>query len=135
MQHLWWKWSGIWQLILLRNRNAQGTVPCVDENKGWLTHPLTPNSYVTRDKSIEYTHGNNTASYSYSTTGTGENEKINADSVKYNNTAVLSSSYTYDDNGNVLTKSYGENNSIVNTYDSKDRITSTAYAGKIYNYT
>ncbi|MDD6673059.1 MAG: hypothetical protein PUE46_03615 [Eubacteriales bacterium] len=36
-----------------------------------------PNSYVTRDKSIEYTHGNNTASYSYTTTGTGENEKIN----------------------------------------------------------
>ena len=73
--------------------------------------------------------------YSYTTTGTGENEKINADSVKYNNTAVLSSSYTYDDKGNVLTKSYGENNSIVNTYDSKDRITSTAYAGKTYNYT
>ena len=81
------------------------------------------------------THDNNTASYSYTTTGTGENEKINADSVKYNNTAVLSSSYTYDDNGNVLIKSYGDNNSIVNTYDSKDRITSTAYAGKTYNYT
>ena len=28
-----------------------------------------------------------------------------------------------------------KNNSIVNTYDSKDRITSTAYAGKTYNYT
>ena len=90
---------------------------------------------VSRDKSIEYTHGNNTASYLYTTAGTCENEKINADSVKYNNTAVLSSSYTYDDNGNVLTKSYGENNSIVNTYDIKDRITSTAYAGKTYNYT
>ena len=98
-------------------------------------HYGVSNSYVTRDKSIEYTHGNNTASYSYTTTGTGEDEKINADSVKYNNTAVLSSSYTYDDNGNVLTKSYGENNSIVNTYDIKDRITSTAYAGKTYNYT
>ena len=34
-----------------------------------------PNSYVTRDKSIEYTHGNNTASYLYTTAGTGEDEK------------------------------------------------------------
>ena len=39
--------------------------------------PTTPNSSVSRGKSIEYTHGNNIASYSYNTTGTGENEKIN----------------------------------------------------------
>ena len=45
--------------------------------QGGLTHSLTPNLSVSRDKSIEYTHGNNTASYSYTTTGTGENEKIN----------------------------------------------------------
>lgn len=73
--------------------------------------------------------------YSYTTTGTDDSEKINASSVKYNGSTSLSSSYSYDDNGNVLTKSYGENTSITNTYDSKDRITSTTYAGKTTNYT
>lgn len=77
-------------------------------------HYGVSNSYVTRDKSIEYTHGNNTASYSYTTTGTGENEKINADSVKYNYTAVLSSSYTYyDANGQLVSA-----NSYTYTYDN-----------------
>ena len=73
--------------------------------------------------------------YSYTTTGTDDSEKINASSVKYNGSTSLSSSYSYDDNGNVLAKSYGENTSITNTYDSKDRITSTTYAGKTTNYT
>lgn len=77
----------------------------------------------------------NTVLYSYTTTGTDDSEKINASSVKYNGSTSLSSSYSYDDNGNVLTKSYGENTSITNTYDSKDRITSTTYAGKTTNYT
>lgn len=39
--------------------------------------PVTPNSSASRDKSIENIYGNNIASYSYNTTGTGENEKIN----------------------------------------------------------
>ena len=73
--------------------------------------------------------------YSYTTTGTDDSEKINASSVKYNGSTSLSSSYSYDDNGNVLTKSYGENTSITNTYDSKDKITSTTNAGKTTNYT
>ena len=73
--------------------------------------------------------------YSYTTTGTDDSEKINASSAKYNGSTSLSSSYSYDDNGNVLTKSYGENTSITNTYDSKGRITSTTYSGKTTNYT
>ena len=73
--------------------------------------------------------------YSYTTTGTDDIEKINTSSVKYNGSTSLSSSYFYDDNGNVLTKSYGENTTVTNTYDSKNRITSTAYAGKTTNYT
>lgn len=32
--------------------------------------------------------------------------------------------HIYDDNGNVLTKSYGENTSITNTYDSNDQLLS-----------
>ena len=92
-------------------------------------------SSLVKDKFVSYTAGNNTVEYSYLTSGANENERISSDTVKFNNTAVLSSSYIYDDKGNVLTKSYGENNSIVNTYDDKDRITSSSYAGKTYNYT
>ena len=98
-------------------------------------HFGTSYSSVVKDKSIEYTNASNTVLYSYATTGTDDSEKINASSVKYNGSTSLSSSYSYDDNGNVLTKSYGENTSITNTYDSKDRITSTTYAGKTTNYT
>ena len=92
-------------------------------------------SYTTKNKSVEYTNGGNTVSYSYTVTGADDNEKINTSTVKYNGTSALSSSYTYDDKGNVLTKSYGENTTVTNTYDSKDRITSTSFAGKTVNYT
>ena len=99
------------------------------------SHFGTSYSSVVKDKSIEYTNASNTVLYSYTTTGTDESEKINTSSVKYNGSTSLSSSYSYDDNGNVLTKSYGDNISVTNTYDSKDRITSTTYAGKTTNYT
>ena len=99
------------------------------------SHFGTSYSSVVKDKSIEYTNAPNTVLYSYTTTGTDDSEKINASSVKYNGSTSLSSSYSYDDNGNVLTKSYGENTTVTNTYDSNDRITSTTYAGKTTNYT
>lgn len=99
------------------------------------SHFGTSYSSIVKDKSIEYTNASNTVLYSYTTTGTDGSEKINTSSVKYNGSTSLSSSYSYDDNGNVLTKSYGENTSITNTYDSKDKITSTTYAGKTTNYT
>lgn len=99
------------------------------------SHFGTSYSSVVKDKSIEYTNASNTVLYSYTTTGTDDIEKINTSSVKYNGSTSLSSSYFYDDNGNVLTKSYGENTTVTNTYDSKDRITSTTYAGKTTNYT
>ena len=92
-------------------------------------------SYTAKNKSVEYTNGGNTVSYSYTVTGANDNEKINASTVKYNGNSVLSSSYTYDNKGNVLTKSYGENATVTNTYDGKDRITSTSFAGKTVNYT
>ena len=98
-------------------------------------HFGTAYSSIVKDKSISYTTGNNTIEYSYQTTSSDENEKVSSDSVKYNDTSVISSSYTYDDNGNILTKSYGENNAFVNTYDDKSRIISSSYAGKAYNYT
>lgn len=98
-------------------------------------HFGTTYTSIVRDKSVSYTAGTNTAEYSYQTSGTDEDERLSADTVKYNDNVILSSAYTYDDNGNVLSKQYGENNSIVNTYDDKDRITSTSYAGKTYNYT
>ena len=73
-------------------------------------HFGTEYTSVSREKSISYTAGDNTAEYSYQTTGTDEDEKLSADSVKYNDSVILSSAYTYDDNGNVISKSYGENN-------------------------
>lgn len=99
------------------------------------SHFGTSYSSVVKDKNIEYTNASNNVLYSYTTTGTDDSEKINASSVKYNGSTSLSSSYSYDDDGNVLTKSYGENTTVTNTYDSKDRITSTTYAGKTTNYT
>ena len=104
----------VWQYTYLLFRTNQGTVLWLTK-QGVVNPSLNlPNSHATRDKSIEYTHGNNTASYSYTTTGTGEDEKINADSVKYNYTAVLSSSYTYyDANGQLVSA-----NSYTYTYDN-----------------
>ena len=64
-----------------------------------------------------------------------DDEKAKSENISFNGKSILSSSYTYDDNGNVLTKSYGDNISVSNTYDSKDRITSTTFAGKTTNYT
>lgn len=98
-------------------------------------HFGTNYSSVIKDKSVSYTTGANSVEYSYQTNGTDEEEKLSSDIVKFNDNAVITSSYTYDDNGNVLSKSYGDNNTIANTYDDKDRITSTSYLGKTYNYT
>ena len=61
----------------LCQRSAQGTFLVLIKQGVVNSAPVTLNSSVSRDKSIEYTHGNNIASYSYNTTSTGENEKIN----------------------------------------------------------
>lgn len=89
-------------------------------------------SYTTKNNSISYQYGNNSLAYSAKS---DDKSQTVSDSVELNGTTAVESKYSYDENGNVLTKSYGENTSIANTYDSKDRITSTAYAGKTTNYT
>ena len=89
-------------------------------------------SYTTKNNSISYQYGNNSLAYS---TKSNDKSQTVSDSVKLNGTTAVESKYSYDENGNVLTKSYGKNTSIANTYDSKDRITSTTYAGKTTNYT
>ena len=89
-------------------------------------------SYTTKDNSISYQYGNNSLTYSAKS---NDKSQTVSDSVKFNGTTAVESKYSYDENGNVLTKSYGENTSITNAYDSKDRITSTTYAGKTTNYT
>ena len=89
-------------------------------------------SYTTKDNSISYQYGDNSLAYSAKS---DDKSQTVSDSVKFNGTTAVESKYSYDENGNVLTKSYGKNTSIANTYDSKDRITSTAYAGKTTNYT
>ena len=95
------------------------------------SHFGTTYSSVIKDKSVAYTTGNNTIEYGY----TEHDNTITSDSVKYNNSNVLSSEYTYDDNGNVTKKDYGNSKSVINTYDTESRITSTSYNNKTYNYT
>lgn len=89
---------------------------------------------VLREKSVSYTAGTNTAEYSYQTSETDEDEKTTADSVKYNDSVVLSSSYEYDSNGNPFKKiySYKDNNEIynvdfLNEYDNDGKITGMGY--------
>ena len=96
------------------------------------THFGSTYSYTTKNNSISYQYGNNSLAYSAKS---NDKSQTVSDSVKLNGTTASESKYSYDENGNVLTKSYGKSTSIANTYDSKNRITSTAYAGKTTNYT
>ena len=89
-------------------------------------------SYTTKNDSISYQYGDNSLTYSAKS---NDKSQTVSDFVKLNGTTASESKYSYDENGNVLTKSYGKSTSIANTYDSKNRITSTAYAGKTTNYT
>ena len=95
------------------------------------THFDTTYSSVVKDNSISYTTGNNTIEYGY----TENDASIISDSVKYNNSNALTSEYTYDNNGNVTEKDYGNSRSVINTYDTEGRISSTSYNNKTYNYT
>lgn len=95
------------------------------------THFGTTYSSVIKDKSVSYATDNNTVEYSY----TENDNTITSDTVKYNNASVLNAGYIYDDNGNITKKDYGNSRSVTNTYDTKNRITSTSYSGKTFNYT
>lgn len=95
------------------------------------THFGTTYSSVIKDNSTSYTKGNNIIEYSY----TKNDNAVDSDTVKYNNSNVLNADYTYDDNGNITEKNYGNSKSVTNTYDTKDRIISTSYNGKTFNYT
>ena len=46
-----------------------------------------------------------------------------------------SSNYSYDDNSNITEKNYNNSKSITNSYNAKNRINSTSYNNKTYNYT
>ncbi|MDE6658705.1 MAG: RHS repeat-associated core domain-containing protein, partial [Eubacterium sp.] len=77
--------------------------------------------------------------YSYET---DDDNRISSDSVVYCDNTALSSTYTYDDNGNITDKHYsykelGEDFTVgfVNEYDSKDRITSFGYDEPLEHYT
>ena len=90
---------------------------------------------VTKEKSVSYTSANQTIEYSYQTTGSDEDEKIASDTVKNGDSTVISSSYTYDDNGNITKKETAATRagkaydySIVNEYDDEGRITATGYS-------
>ena len=95
------------------------------------SHFGTTYSSVIKDKSVSYINGNNTFEYSY----TENDNAVASDVIKYNGTSVLNAGYTYDDNGNITKKDYGNSGSVTTTYDTKDRITSTSYNGKTFNYT
>ena len=95
------------------------------------SHFGTTYSSVIKDKSVSYINGNNTFEYSY----TENDNAVASDVIKYNGTSVLNAGYTYDNNGNVTEKNYGNSRSVINAYDIKGRITSTSYNGKTTNYT
>lgn len=95
------------------------------------THFGTTYSSVVKDHSTSYTIGNNTTDYSI----VENNGTITSDTVKHNNSTVLNANYTYDNNGNITDKECGNSRTVTNTYDTKNRITSTSYNGKTYNYT
>lgn len=93
-------------------------------------HFGTTYSSFVKDNSVSYTTGNDTVKYSLVE---NDNTAI-SDSVKYNNISALSSTYSYDDNGNVTNKEYsykefGVNNTVgfVDKYDSKGKITAFGY--------
>ena len=96
------------------------------------THFGSTYSYTTKNNSISYQYGNNSLAYSAKS---DDKSQTVSDSVKLNGTSVLNAGYTYDDNGNITKKDYGNSGSVTNTYDTKDRITSTSYNGKTFNYT
>ena len=96
------------------------------------THFGDTYSYTTKNDSISYQYGDNSLTYSAKS---NDKSQTVSDSVKFDGTTAVESKYSHDENGNVLTKSYDKSTSIANTYDSKNRITSTAYAGKTTNYT
>ena len=96
------------------------------------THFGSTYSYTTKNNSISYQYGNNSLAYSAKS---DDKSQTVSDSVKLNGTSVLNAGYTYDDNGNITKKDYGNSGSVTNTYDTKDRITSTSYNNKTYNYT
>ena len=107
------------------------------------THFGTSHSSVVSDKSIEDRLNFNSAQYSYQTNGTNRYEKITSDSVKYNSTDALTSTYTYDDNDNITNKSYTykiDNETcitdLVNEYDDEGKITASGYdeVGQFYTY-
>ena len=87
-----------------------------------------------QDNSITYSGNGGIVAYSV-TPISDDDEKAKSENISFNGKSILSSSYTYDDNGNVLTKKYSDILNFVNEYDSKDRITSTTFAGKTTNYT
>ena len=97
------------------------------------THFGVANSYVTGEKNISYTHGDNTAKYSYDTNADDENKTV-SDSVEYNGNKALNAAYTYDKDGNVLAKKYGDSLTFTNEYDEKGRIISSSYGETTVNY-
>lgn len=95
------------------------------------THFGKKYSSVIKANSTSYTKDNNIVEYSY----TQNDNSVDSDTVKYNNSNVLNTNYTYDDNGNITEKNYSNLSSVTNTYDAKNRIISTSYNGKTFNYT
>ena len=98
---------------------------------------------VIRDKSISYTSGENTAQYSYVTSLIGDDEKISSDSIQYAGNTVVPSTYTYDDDGNIVKKTTaytadGASYTVdfLNEYDSKGRITANGFddISQYYSY-
>lgn len=79
-------------------------------------------SYASKDNKIEYRYHN-------------KDNQYYADSVKFNDENVLYSEYAYDNVQNITEKSFLNNDKVVNTYDTENRILSTTSGNITTNYT
>ncbi len=79
-------------------------------------------SYASKADKIEYLYHHNDNHY-------------DADSVKFNDENVLYSEYSYDNAQNITEKLFLNNDKVVNTYDTENRILSTTSNNITTNYT
>ncbi len=76
-----------------------------------------------------------TKSYTYRDLQNGKTTgQVSGYETSFGNSALLSSSYTYDGNGNISSETVG-NNTFVYTYDALDQLTGASDGTTVYSYT
>lgn len=95
------------------------------------THFGNSHSAIIKSDYISYASKYDKIEYRYHT----KDNQYYADSVKFNDENVLYSEYAYDNAQNITEKSFLNNDKVVNTYDTENRILSTTSNNITTNYT